>query len=303
MKKFLSFVFPETIKKQIGMMPPDMRLRFYEIVTDYGMYGTEPSEMSGMEGIVWVAMKDLLDSCKGDKGGAPVGNNNASKKTTAETQKQPKTTENNQNNPKTTETTLNNGNGNGNGNEEGEGEDECKAPSPSFSEPQQNYARIIFEKFRDAGLPCQKGNEFSFMSCDFKNALQTLKGMHSDDVIQAVDNYISVLKDPGSYVTHEYSFDAFVRSKTFINCLPTNFVPGNFKSFGKTSVKAELAKESEEKEKAAREAEYKKLLAAHPSRCECGAELVDSSGTGRTWFCRSCEAEYVLRGGQWVRDG
>ena len=42
--KFLSFVFPETTKKQIDAMPAEMKLRFYVFVTDYGMYDKEPED-------------------------------------------------------------------------------------------------------------------------------------------------------------------------------------------------------------------------------------------------------------------
>ncbi|MBQ1776565.1 MAG: hypothetical protein IIZ93_00260 [Acidaminococcaceae bacterium] len=108
--KFLSFVFPETTKKQIDAMPAEMKLRFYVFVTDYGMYDKEPEDLTEIEKLIWIPMKDLIDSCKSARGGAPEGNQNA-KKTT-------ETTKNNQNNVdliETTETTLSNDNGNGNG--------------------------------------------------------------------------------------------------------------------------------------------------------------------------------------------
>jgi hypothetical protein len=110
--KFLSFVFPETTKKQIDAMPAEMKLRFYIFVTDYGMYDKEPEDLTEIEKLIWIPMKDLIDSCKSARGGAPEGNHNA-KKTTETTQNK----ENNQNNvvfEETTETTLSNDNGNGN---------------------------------------------------------------------------------------------------------------------------------------------------------------------------------------------
>ncbi len=88
-KKFRSFVFPETTKKQIDSMPDDMKLRFYEAVTNYGMYDMEPENLSTIENIIWIPMKDLLDSCKCDKPGAPAGNSNAAKK--SDVSKEPKT--------------------------------------------------------------------------------------------------------------------------------------------------------------------------------------------------------------------
>ena len=90
--KFLSFVFPETTKKQIDAMPAEMKLRFYVFVTDYGMYDKEPEDLTEIEKLIWIPMKDLIDSCKSARGGAPEGNQNA-KKTTETTlflKKQPK---------------------------------------------------------------------------------------------------------------------------------------------------------------------------------------------------------------------
>ena len=91
-------------------MPAEMKLRFYVFVTDYGMYDKEPENLTEIEKLIWIPMKDLIDSCKSARGGAPEGNQNA-KKTT-------QNKENNLNNvviEETTETTLSNDNGNGNG--------------------------------------------------------------------------------------------------------------------------------------------------------------------------------------------
>ena len=121
-KKFLSFVFPETTKKQIdSMSTAEMKLKFYEAVSTYGMYGIEPEELTEIETLIWIPMKDLIDNSKESRGGAPSGNMNAKKQNSItennqKTTETTKPTENNQNNQKTTETTLNNGNGNGNGN-------------------------------------------------------------------------------------------------------------------------------------------------------------------------------------------
>lgn len=116
---------------------------------------------------------------------------------------------------------------------------EKSPPPPSLlSESQKNYSQIVFEKFKNAGLPCQRGDFFRFQSCDFRLALQKLRDYHSDDVLTAVDNYIAELKDPESYVTQEYSFDNFVGTKTFSKCLPENYRPQNFKIFASKIPKA-----------------------------------------------------------------
>ena len=122
MNRFKSFVFSETTKKQIDLMPtPEMKLKFYEAVTNYGMFGIEPENLNDIEMIIWLPMKDLIDNCGTSKGGAPSGNSNAQKKNSnnnieenSETtdfyknnsnyEKQPEKVENNLNNPKTTKT-------------------------------------------------------------------------------------------------------------------------------------------------------------------------------------------------------
>ena len=123
MNRFKSFVFSETTKKQIDLMPtPEMKLKFYEAVTNYGMYGTEPENLSEIEMIIWLPMKDLMDNSKSSKGGAPSGNQNAQRKSlnnieennqttdscknNSNYEKQPEEVENNRNNLKTTKTTC-----------------------------------------------------------------------------------------------------------------------------------------------------------------------------------------------------
>ena len=110
--KFLSFVFPETTKKQIDAMPAEMKLRFYVFVTDYGMYDKEPEDLTEIEKLIWIPMKDLIDSCKSARGGAPEGNHNAKK--TIETTKNKENNLNNVDLVETTKSTLSNDNGNGN---------------------------------------------------------------------------------------------------------------------------------------------------------------------------------------------
>jgi hypothetical protein len=63
MAMFASFVFCETTLKQINDLPENLRLKFYEAVTNYGMYGIEPN-FSGLENTVWISMKDIIDTVK-----------------------------------------------------------------------------------------------------------------------------------------------------------------------------------------------------------------------------------------------
>lgn len=117
--KFLSFIFPETTKKQIDSMPAEMRLKFYEAVTDYGMYGTEPSGLTDIENVIWIPMKDLIDSCA-ERRGAPSGNSNATRKNNSGNSETNENKKNNSGNSETNEiieSSLSNGNGNGNDND------------------------------------------------------------------------------------------------------------------------------------------------------------------------------------------
>ena len=293
-----SFIIYETIYDSLRELEADDFNEFARAIFEYGLYETVP-DFKGLKKAMWVQIKFCIDNSKefretqaknGFKGGRPSKNAKPN-----ETQNNPTKPNETQNNP--------NVNVNVNVNEKEDDEEIASSPSP-FSPPQENYAHIIFEKFRDNDLPCQRGNEFSFMSCDFKNALAKLNGINSADVIQAVDNYITELNDPESYITYRYSFDAFVGSKNFTKLLPANYVHENFRSYGK-SVKSEMAKEAEDKRHEEQVSARKRLLSAHPVRCDvCGCELQDSSaGFGMTWMCRNCNSEWELKDGQWVKDG
>jgi hypothetical protein len=73
------FVFGETLQKAINQIPESEQLRFYRIIVDYGINGTEP-ELTGFEAAVWVQMKDMIDNTMPRKRGAPEGNGNAKQK-------------------------------------------------------------------------------------------------------------------------------------------------------------------------------------------------------------------------------
>lgn len=233
MNKFKSFVFSETTKKQIDLMPtPEMKLKFYEAVTNYGMFGIEPENLNEIEMIIWLPMKDLIDNSKSSKGGAPSGNQNAQRKNlnneenneatdfsknNSNYEKQPKQLEKVENNPKTTETTCfeekqpkqpennqttlnnhnlnHNDNLNGNGNErENHNLNASEVVFGSLSPSQTEYSKKIFEIFKKARLPCAKENEISFLQTDFKNALSVI---HRKEELQNVhsDDIIQACKN------------------------------------------------------------------------------------------------------------
>ena len=98
-----------------------------------------------------------------------------------------------------------------------------------FSPMQQNYAKVIFDLWSNADLPCQRKNYISFIQKDFKDALSFITNYHSEDIIKAAKNYISVLKNPETWVDQELSFDIFVQTpKLFKMCLPESFRINNF---------------------------------------------------------------------------
>jgi hypothetical protein len=97
-KLFSSFVVCETTRNQLKKMRPEMRLRFYDALFDFGIEGIEP-DFEYMEDIIWTPMRDFILLSKqddeqwhekqresGKQGGAPKGNNNARKQPPLEKQ-------------------------------------------------------------------------------------------------------------------------------------------------------------------------------------------------------------------------
>lgn len=263
---------------------PEERLALYDAIDAYAFDGIEPKNLPFVVDLVFTQIRVHIDADLGrKKGGAPVGNHNARKTTSETTEKQP------ENNRKTTlcfeKTNNDNDNVNdkdnddddGNVNDKDEENNKKQPPSPSLpsilSDSQKNYSRIVFDKFKNARLPCQKGDFFRFQSCDFRLALQKLKGIPSQDVLSAVDNYISELRNPDSYIDKEFSFDAFVSSKTFSNCLPANYRPNNFKKFTSATGKQQ-------------EDEIPKMYEDCPS-CKSKALLWDNAI--QKYTCMSCK--------------
>ena len=104
----------------------------------------------------------------------------------------------------------------------------------NISEPQKNYCHEIFVLWKSKNLPGSK-NELTFMQRDFKQSLSNLKGYSSNEVIEAVKNYISILEwdctfDP--YKTPK-TFEQFTKWEKFKNFLPDNFSKESFKDFSK----------------------------------------------------------------------
>ena len=248
---FSSFVFPETTKKQIDAMPTaEMQLKFYNIVTNYGMYNIEPDNLSEFENLIWIPMRDLIDHCRKSHGGAPENNQNACKNK--------QNNLNNQNNVvfnETIKTTFINDNDNlndnhnlnVNDNDNGEGEEKEKQQEKQNSflsavdsllsiDIPQDYAKQVFDILKDGDLPCCLGNYISFIHSDFKYALETLhsradlRGLHSDMVLGALKNYALVINNPNTWQgwKNKKSFDRFVSWERFKDFLPDRFCLDNF---------------------------------------------------------------------------
>jgi len=223
--KFLSFVFPETTKKQIDAMPAEMKLRFYVFVTDYGMYDKEPEDLTEIEKLIWIPMKDLIDSCKSARGGAPEGNQNA-KKTTETT----KNKENNQNNVdlvETTETTLSNDNGNGNGkvkendntqsqSEEEPGENACVPaylPDPNKKINKDLAGTLLgmivahnSQTTKDRKVPVSN-NVFNFCCKEMRELINAIdrSDISAAEIINSLENFLKVCRSDTWMKSHTWS--------------------------------------------------------------------------------------------------
>ena len=57
--EFSTFVLSETTVNQIKALPVELRLIFYEAVSDYGLHGIEP-EFTGLENVIWIGIKGSI---------------------------------------------------------------------------------------------------------------------------------------------------------------------------------------------------------------------------------------------------
>jgi len=201
---------------------PEAKLAFYEALDAYRFDGIEPENLPFEADLLFTAIRSFIDADLGRKcGGAPAGNHNA--------KKQPKNNPQNNllNQPKTN-------------NVEVEVEEEVEGEEKGafvFSPPQTEVlARDVFETLEAADLPCCNHNLISFTQSDFKYALETihtrqdLKGLHSNDILGALKNYVQVLENPCTW--HGWkakkSFDRFVSWERFKDFLPDRFCLNNF---------------------------------------------------------------------------
>lgn len=121
-----SFVFYETFYEQLQDLDAETQLKFYNCITVYGLYGTEPEGLSSLERALWKTFKFAIDSAKerrsknienGKKGGRPpkvkkfeVEYNVKEVKLTDANIEKPNETENNRKKPNTNLNVNANGN-------------------------------------------------------------------------------------------------------------------------------------------------------------------------------------------------
>jgi len=67
--EFSTFVMSETTLNQIKVLSPEIQLKFFWAVADYGVEGIEP-DFEGLELAIWIPMRDSID---GLKIGMPTG--------------------------------------------------------------------------------------------------------------------------------------------------------------------------------------------------------------------------------------
>lgn len=242
-----SFIFHS---EYIEDLPEENKAEFLVYIYNYAIKGIEP-ELSSFAKTAWIKIKRRIDMEREqyEKKCSNLKQRQANKeqmKKTPDTDKASSDTENNLSDTEKalseTEKTIPDGEYESEFVNEFESETERESEfipktAPSRESPSAtDYSNKIFKIFQEAGLPCARDNPISFLQRDFKNAMAYLhktpglNNLHSDDVIAAARNYAKTVTDPESYITGKYSFDRFVTFKNFVDFLPENYTPDNFKT-------------------------------------------------------------------------
>lgn len=246
-------------------LPEEYKITYLQYIYQYGIFDEEPQNLEGFEQSIWIKIKRRIDQDRQ----AYEERKEKNKKRQEEWRKKQRTDAE----EPATEVVA----------EPSEGVPGICTPS------QTEYSKVIFNIFKEAGLPCNKNNEISFLQQDFFNGLSyihsstELKRVHSDDIIKACENYVAVLNDPETYVTTKMSFYKLVQSKLFYNLLPANYDKANFISYKKNTT----AEKTEPQEK--------KWFEDKPCS-KCGAKKVFWSNDLNSYKCDSCGSVYKLGG-------
>ena len=210
-------------------------------INEYALNHVEP-ELSGVEKMAFTLIKPQIDAnIKKQENGKYGGLGGRPKK---ENPKQKEGLENKNpmgyfsdenKNPNANYNANENLNSNANENLNSKEKEFTRAPLV-FNPSIEQYSNDIFDLFKNAGLPCCNENPISFLQRDFAFGLQSLRtkpelqGIHSNEVLQAVKNYIAVVNNPAVFAGYrkKKTFDSFVNSPQFMDYLPDRFVLDNF---------------------------------------------------------------------------
>lgn len=192
-------------------LPDECKITYLQYIYNYGIFDEEPKNLKGFENSIWIKIKRRIDQDRMAYEERKEKNRRRQEEWRKKKEAEEPATE-----------TVSTGSEN----------------VPYICTPSQTeLSKIIFNIFSKAGLPCNKNNEISFLQSDFALGLNEihkapeLKGLHSDDIIKACENYVAVLEDPETYVTSKMSFLKLVQSKLFYNLLPANYDKTNFVSY------------------------------------------------------------------------
>lgn len=234
-----SFIFHA---EYLDDLPEEHRATYALYVFDYAIYGKIP-ELTGFEKTVWAKIQRRIDydiasweetkksrSEAGRNGGIKSGISRRSKRSIAtdnevnETQLQ--TVKQNEANEAVSVNVSVSESVNEYVNEY---VSECESVIENVDLP-TGYAKQIFNLYKELGLPCCNGNEAMWEATEFGKAYDTLrrcyKGLHSNDLMAAIRNYSSILKDERVYSGFQKSiksFSRFVSWDRFTDFLPCNF--------------------------------------------------------------------------------
>jgi hypothetical protein len=223
-KRYKMFVFGETLQKAIDVIPEADQLRFYRIISQYGINGIEP-ELSGLEAAVWVQMKDMIDNTMPSKRGAPEGNRNAKQKNnpggidlieTNETIEDELNCEKQKNNSDLIETNApmynvnENVNVNKNEKENGNGNPPFLSFPPSSDQniseppglPDKNYAAVfekVKAKWKDITGQETRDSLLTVSPVKRERFIRTLANYSLEEIFNAIGNYRYVKAHPDKF--------------------------------------------------------------------------------------------------------
>jgi ribosomal protein S27E len=284
-----SFIFHA---EYIADIPDELQPQYAMYAINYALKGIEPELTDWRDIKMWNNIKNRIDGEAEQyeatiKARAAAGRSHKGNQYTKKNQEEPNNNDLEQNGTKWNKTEQNGTNGTVFVSEfvnesDREIESVSETPAPSRESPSAiDYSNKIFKIFQEAGLPCARNNPVSFLQRDFKNAMAhihsnpSLKMLHSDAVIAAARNYAKTVTDPESYITGKYSFDRFVTFKNFVDFLPENYTPDNFKA-------TRSGNSPEAKPK-------RKWLQVCP---KCKAKSLDYDNAKQKYVCADCGREF-----------